>query len=122
MHEVSIVMFNRAGHFPGEDQPLRKSAQAITRRLAPQIDTKTRQGSPKPSLQAKSQRRGDYPQGVVMNVLRQVVNRSLDLSVYRMAGRVVRMAQGKNTQPDTTLLQRPNFLRNEGFRQSWVTL
>ena len=57
-----------------------------------------------------------------MNVFRQVVDRGLDLIVYGMAGGVVRVSQGKNTQVNTPLLQGPDFLCNKGFRQSRVSL
>ena len=57
-----------------------------------------------------------------MCVFGQVMHVRLDFAVYWMNGRVVGMAQRKDTKLDAALLQCPYFLGNEGFGQTRVSL
>jgi hypothetical protein len=105
-----------------EHQRLAEAADAVRRRIAPQIPQPDCAGLPVARFPSDRQPGAQYAQRLAQQVLRQVTHRGADLVVDRMPARVGRLAQRDDDDVQAAALERGDLLGDERLREAWIPL
>ena len=106
----------------GKDQRLAESAHAAWRRIAPQIAQPEIPRFPVARISPFAQPGAQDAQRLEQEVFGQVQDGRTDFVVYRVAARIRRTAQRNDQDIQAAMLERRDFLRNEGLREPWIPL
>jgi hypothetical protein len=115
VHDVRIELV-------GEHQRLTETTHPIGRRIPSQIAQPCVQAVTVSAPAAYVSPGGDYPSRRTIEVFGKVMHGSANLTVNRMPPGIGGVAQGYDAYVQAALFQGPDFVGDEGFRQTRITL